>query len=385
MSATGCFGIGTSRRHGCDLFAGFKRMHLTTQQRATTDLQHTAFINKLSTGRSITREDLNNYKKLTKSDIDDNPDRWKYAPILVASNRERINIVQRKAALFAQDFDTHIIKWPSEAISWRNKPADVLRTAEITDSDPCFWEYFVPGAEAFLTHNVNNELGLANGTAVKLHSLTFADSQQLQYVTNLIKNSTPGSEIILLKPPLAVNVLIPSSPASNTSSKKRAQLKILKDELSLPGHDDEIIIPLPQDKKNCKWQHYTVQGHNVVSVGKVQTRPTFTFELAFAMTVHKAQGRTISRVVLALSMHPLHTSRMSYASIFVAMTRVRHRNHLRLLYHNNGYNTGDMGVEYITRLRPDPDVLDYYAGFTNSSGYWQPTRSLLSKRNRPLL
>ena len=134
-----------------------------------------------------------------------------------------------------------------------------------------------------------------------------------------------------------------------------------------------------------KWQHYTVQGHNAFSVGKVETSPTFTFELAFAMTVHKAQGRTISRVVLALSMHPLKTSRMSYASIFVAMTRVRHSDHLRLLYHNNGSNTGDVGVEYITTLRPDPHVLDYYAGFVNSSGYWQPALSLLSQRIRKLL
>ena len=180
-----------------------------------------------------------------------------------------------------------------------------------------------------------------------------------------------------------MNILIPV-PTSRISSKRKAQLRILKS-LSISQNDDEIIIPVTQNPNKCKWQKYTVEGHNTFSVGRVETRPLFPYDLAFAMTVHKAQGRTISRVVLALSMDPLQTSRMSYASIFVAMTRVRQSDHLRLLYHNNGCNRGDLGVEYITRLHPDPDVLDYYAGFINDSGYWQPAESLRFKRNRAIL
>ena len=379
----GTYSIGTSRRRGCDLFAGCKRFHMTSQQRASGDLKHTQFINKLSNGKSITMKDINHYQRLAKADIEQFPEQWKYAPILVASNRERINIIQRKAMLYAKDFDTHVIKWQCTTMNWRNKPTSDFREAEIVHSDPCFWEYFVPGGDAFLTYNVNNNLGLANGSPIKLHSLTFADHEQLSIVLNLIKVATPGSEIILSQPPLAVNILIPL-PTSQISSKRKAQLRLLLSR-SISQNGDEIIIPITQNPNKCKWQKYTIEGHNTFSVGRVETRPFFTYDLGFAMTVHKAQGRTISRVVLAFSRHPLQTSRMSYASIFVAMTRVRDSGHLRLLYHNNGCNKGQLGVEYITTLHPDPNVFDYYAGFCNDSGYWKPAQSLRFKRNRPVL
>jgi hypothetical protein len=102
-------------------------------------------------------------------------------------------------------------------------------------------------------------------------------------------------------------------------------------------------------------------------------------ELAFAMTVHKAQGRTIPRVVLALSEHNVAICRMTYPSIFVAMTRVKHRDHLRVLYHHNGTQPGTFGLKYITALKPNMNVRDYYAGFTDSNGFWDPAKALQAR------
>ena len=79
------------------------------------------------------------------------------------------------------------------------------------------------------------------------------------------------------------------------------------------------------------------------------------------MTVHKAQGRTIHRVVIDLTHHPLHINRMTYASIFVALSRVKSKNHIRLLRHND--LSLQRSYEYIESLKPDENVLRFYEGF----------------------
>ena len=77
---------------------------------------------------------------------------------------------------------------------------------------------------------------------------------------------------------------------------------------------------------------YTYCTGNILSpIAKVRVYDKFPFELAFAMTVHKAQGRTIRRVVIDLTEQPMHSCRMEYAAIFVAMSRVEDHRHIRLL------------------------------------------------------
>ena len=82
------------------------------------------------------------------------------------------------------------------------------------------------------------------------------------------------------------------------------------------------------------------------------------------MTVHKAQGRTIHRVVIDLTEHPLHINRMKYASIFVALSRVKSKDHIRLLKHSN--MSLKRSYEYIESLKPDENVVRFYDGFEHS-------------------
>ena len=42
-----------------------------------------------------------------------------------------------------------------------------------------FWQCFVVRADAYLTYNLNSSLGFANGTPVKLHSLSFQSQQDM--------------------------------------------------------------------------------------------------------------------------------------------------------------------------------------------------------------
>lgn len=106
---------------GCSLFAKFDRYHLNEQQRSS-DALHSAFVQKLSCGEEITFDDLQQYKDITLEDILENPDLWKFAPILVSTNIERLIISRYKARLWALENKTHVFKWKRKLGNEINRP-----------------------------------------------------------------------------------------------------------------------------------------------------------------------------------------------------------------------------------------------------------------------
>jgi hypothetical protein len=82
------------------------------------------------------------------------------------------------------------------------------------------------------------------------------------------------------------------------------------------------------------------------------------------MTVHKAQGRTINKVVLDLNYKPNYNKRLKFDGIFVALSRVRCRSNIRLIKHAN--TSLEEAYGYISRLRPAPNVMAFYRGFTGN-------------------
>ena len=372
----------SSARLGADLFAGFTRIHLAEQHRAQ-DEQHLQLLQSMSKGKEIPLSMIRNYKTITDTDVTEDSS-WAFAPVLVANNRERIDIVHHKTTLFAQKNSSHAFRWRTDVVRWQGKPVLSQEQIHIQDKDPCFWQKFVPGADAFLTTNLNTNLGLANGTPIKLHSLTFTTREQLMAVRSQIRSLPPGSVVTLDEPPLSVNIEILSTFDSKTtpSAKKIAQIDILKKHSIVKG---ETIIPIPIMRTHCKTHAFSV--HSTSGISKAHTRELFPFEMSFAMTVHKAQGRTIPKVVLALSHRDNTHSQMSYASIYVALSRVKHRDNLRILMHNSGPRPGILALKYITHLKHCIHVLDYYSGFPEKtqSGKWNSAKSLRAKQSRSAL
>ena len=111
---------------------------------------------------------------------------------------------------------------------------------------------------------------------VKLHSLTFSSRKQLDAVLSDISSSRPGDVITLKEPPLAANLLLPSTFDSKTtpSQKRAAQLAILKHH-SLSN--DDIIIPLPVMRGRTKLHAHPV--HSPSGIGKAHTKDVFPCEL----------------------------------------------------------------------------------------------------------
>ena len=352
---------------GCKLFARAFRYNLTEQMRST-DPGHTSFVERIGNGGRITMEDLRQYKPLTSHDIVNDPT-WKFTPVLVATNRERIDIIEMQAQAYARDHGTHVFRWPLPRRNWKSKPAMIEEALQ----DPCFWGFFVANADGFLlrNHEQKDLLPLANGTPVLYHSLTFSTEEETNFVQEEIKTLPAGSVITLDRPPLSVNIV-----PWPENMKQREKLRPWS--MCEPGTD--VVIPILPDSGGQKWKQYPVRGGLSYRTlpSKVQTRRVFPLELAFAITIHKAQGRNMKKVILALESRPLGIMQMEFPSIFVAMSRVKERENIRILFHSPAETADYDKLRYITRLKPSKNVLRYYAGFHNNRGLWDPARALSS-------
>ena len=37
---------------------------------------------------------------------------WRYAPVIVTTNRERLDVIHQQAIMFEIEHNTHVIRWP---------------------------------------------------------------------------------------------------------------------------------------------------------------------------------------------------------------------------------------------------------------------------------
>ena len=197
-----------------------------------------------------------------------------------------------------------------------------------------------------------------------LHSLSFASKEIEANIHNNFHHLPPGSEITLTgdNTPIAVNVKI-HIPENPTKYKSEALERLRQFSL----HEDDIIIPLlPNTGTDSTRFKFTVPGnHPRYKPGRIETSYVYAFELALAMTIHKAQGRTISSVILALSPRPSKLQQMVFSALYVAFSRVQEAEDIRIFVHNDA-DCVDQCLEdllYIVDLKPSPYVLAFYDGF----------------------
>ena len=72
---------------------------------------------------------------------------------------------------------------------------------------------------------------------------------------------------------------------------------------------------------------------------------------------------------------------MEFAAVFVAMSRVQQKDHLKLLVHRHivqKHNPKE-AYDYVTHLTPDINVIAFYNGYEvlhNGALQWNPTKAL---------
>jgi hypothetical protein len=136
------YGVGSRNRAGCALLADFCCHKFETQQRAKNDAVHTAFINRMHSGESITMEDLQMYQLLSAKDMVS--DDWRFAPIIVATNRERIDIITQQAPAFAKSQGIPVVRWPLAIKQWVNRPSTPSMRATFNASRGFEGSLFLP-------------------------------------------------------------------------------------------------------------------------------------------------------------------------------------------------------------------------------------------------
>jgi len=241
-------------------------------------------------------------------------------------------------------------------------------------------------AYAFLLGNLNTYLELANGTSIILHSLTFANQCDEYFTKQQAQLQPPGFIITLQNPPFSVNVIIvqPSPQELNKMSDRSKdifthRMQTLRTLSLYPSDSSQpIIIPITTTSKTGG-KTYTIRSKpNSCATSRIFIKQLFNYEFAFAMTIHKAQGRTLQQVILALSCHPNKILHMTFASIYIAFSRVKDPNDIRLLFsflQPGGYPNYNE-LQYIMQLKPNKYTQAYYAGFVNNRGHWNSAKSL---------
>ena len=76
----------------------------------------------------------------------------------------------------------------------------------------------------------------------------------------------------------------------------------------------KVVVSIIQRPKDNKYSGYLIRGG--IGYGYqpsyLDARNIFPFELSFSMTLHKAQGKTLKAVILALSTRPTYQSQIDY-------------------------------------------------------------------------
>ena len=138
--------------------------------------------------------------------------------------------------------------------------------------------------------------------------------------------------------------------------------------------ENRAVVPLINHGKDNEYKLYQVRGGiaHGYQPSKAQVSNLFPFELGFAMTLHKAQGRTLPAVILALSVRPTHVTQIRFDGIFVAISRVEMADDIRLLL----YNPLDYSpLDYITQLKPPKHIQQYFSGFSLPGSNWDAEKA----------
>ena len=261
---------------------------------------------------------------MSKDDLIADP-KWHEATIIVTDNMSRAMINLEQAKRYAARHGLPIIAWfhaltqPTLALfqTCVDQMHDDTSLTELKLRFPELLFYFVTGAPAVIKDNLCVVRGITNGTPCVLKSITLCpkmDPTQSEAFWTKVNHAAPGEIIFLDDPPLSVNIELPSS---------------LNGVSQLPSlSTTSTIIPMIVTKGGNRLRKLHIskkRGEKTDPCGFYD----HSIDLAFALTYHKAQGRTIDRVILVLQ--DAGHSKLSVASFYVGISRVRKAEHLRII------------------------------------------------------
>lgn len=352
---------------GAHLFTKFKILNLNIQVRAAEDLEQLKTLQCLRSfnDNQVSQSFLkslvhNNTLKSTDFQCKETNSymSWTSAPLAVTSNAERDNLMFIGAQQWASENSVPIITWKLNCTgSVLNFIKDDKLLNEIYHPQSGLLGFFVQGAMSYLTENINPSKGLANGSTVYMHSLSFneEDMESCEYKSfiEILNNSKPGEEIHL-------NSMIPSF--INVEIIMTSELKKYWKSTQTVV-ENKYIVPIGFRSRpikttiDCKIQN---EIYNNVHILKNKVHRV---ELSFVVTLHKLQGKTMPKLILELNQRPFAPS-ITYNAFLVALSRVKKRSDLRILPIQSGKD-----ILYLQKLKPDINLKIWLTGF-DKDGNW---------------
>jgi len=345
------FSITHPHGKGLELLKDARWFELTEQMRSE-DPVHTELVVRLYHQGPIELEDLQQYKILSSSDFEGN-NPWHDAPYIVATNRERYSIIHLAAIRYARAHGTVAVRWPVHYTRWQQKPPPEF-IAEALE-DPCFYDYFVVGSKGNLSDTINKDLGLVNALPFTYHSFTVSDEDRAT-VDLQLQQAKPGDVVTLPHPPKTVNLLFdPEECASTLTTDRCNHLRTFS---MVPN---SIVLPISEGSRKVK-DKVPIPGGIGYLPSRVSIHSCFPFEPRFCLTVNKAEGQTLLREILCLSNR--RVKQMDRRSIYVALSRVKCRENIRLLLTGDSVDEKYISMAYIPQLPTIKSTDIYFSGFT---------------------
>jgi hypothetical protein len=344
---------------GTNLMTSVRWYEMLQQQRSVEDPEHTKMVNRTYTGKPITMMDLKRRLKMLSSE-DCKQKEWIEATVVTSTNRQKFSLTHDRAIQFARYRNSVVLRWLKDMKDdWKQAPEPQFRAEAM--QDPCFYEYFVWDCDGFVTECVNRHLHIVNALPFRYHSIKF-DEETEKYLCEMLKTAAPGDVITMPQRPLCINIEL-YMPHNTPNSIKRALKRLSLHNPTSTAPPSNPVIPIMEQP--CTWDsnQTPIYGGTHFAPSKATFRHYFPLEPALAITVHKAQGRTLKRVIIALSYCNAKGCNFSYQQVHVALSRVRNSDHIRLLLTGCNEAMQWMSLLYIDNLRPDPSIRFYFAGF----------------------
>ena len=362
---------------GASLIKEARLCELNEQVRSV-DEKHTKNIRNLYLGNGIKMRDLLQYKFLSQADYRNAKSPWLKAPIIVRTHRERFTLTHEAAVHFAKKTGTAVVRWMvKEPSLWAQRPPDDQMDSVL--EDPCFYEYWVAGADAYLNGKLSGDLGLVNAQGpFQCHSLTMSSRDEEQYLQFAMDHACPGEVITLREPPLSVNLSAEKKlfTKEQLAALKEFELDVSSAACEKPGKKSIVIPIVPTGGRT--FEKVPIPGGQTYRQSKVNIHQHFPFYLNFVITVNRSEGQTMDNVILAISHREGLKYNFSYLALYVALSRVREGANIRLLVVGDSHFERCMSLDYVTSLKPPIESYALLEGFRKRGGpgwekdMWRP-------------
>ena len=276
--------------------------------------------------------------------------------------QKHTNLIFRRlqAIAYGKKYGLPVLRWVNPVRNCDDKEYSVETIEALL---PGAVQYFVVGAPANIIQNHNPvATGIVNGTRVLMHSLVWANGYRWQPPPG----SKPGHVHHVPRP--AYVVVVPDVDGEEDSDKNVAvegaedfpkKVAVEGEEVSRKKVAVNDLIPLQLEPDED-----SVQGVKL-------SYKSFPYDLGFAMTYHKVQGQTMRRVIMFLHQRKSRQlAKLQWESLYVAMTRVKCGNDMRVCYCGSEVKTVTRhGLQHLKKLTR-PKLYDVWQAAYDERGYW---------------